>query len=223
MTDPWLARNGVDCVASTSQTNQGLWGINLRAVANVGSEGWKDWPPNVVWILTLGYAAKGAPHSPVSLGAYPQPTTFLFQTREGSIGILQITGVNDNPRGVKIRYKLVRGSTANVPRAPSLIPTDKMDAYIFATTRLEELKRQQGELLLQYTADYPLVRNVRDRIGKLSRQKADLEQQYPALARRLVGPAHAGTSAVSPGPDQPTQIDVQLQPAEAGKPAASDR
>ena len=39
-----------------------------------------------------------------------------------------------------------------------------MDAYIFATTRLEELKRQQGELLLQYTADYPLVRNVRDRI-----------------------------------------------------------
>ena len=196
LTDPWLARNGVDCVASTSQTNQGLWGINLRAVANVGSEAWRDWPPVVVWSMTLGYAATGAPHSPISLGAYPQPATFLFQTREGSIGILQITEVTKTPRGVKIRYKLVRRSTSNVPLAPSLVPADKLDAYIFATTRLEGLKRQENELLLQYTEDFPLVRNVRDRIGKLTRQKADLEQQYPSLVHRPVDPEHGVTNTV---------------------------
>lgn len=36
------------------------------------------------------------------------PKTFLFRTREGSLGVLQITGFTDNPPGVKIRYKLVQ-------------------------------------------------------------------------------------------------------------------
>jgi hypothetical protein len=34
--------------------------------------------------------------------------TYLFQTREGGMGILQITGYTENPRGVKLRYKLVQ-------------------------------------------------------------------------------------------------------------------
>ena len=34
--------------------------------------------------------------------------TYLFKTREGAMGILQIIGCIDNPRGVKIRYKLVQ-------------------------------------------------------------------------------------------------------------------
>ena len=118
MTEPWLAQNGVDCLAATSVTNHGLWGINLRALANVGTEDWKDWTPAVVKRMALEYAAKGSPLSQVSLGAYPQPTTFLFQTREGSIGMLQITDVTDNPRGVKIRYKLVHDE-ATTPAAPA--------------------------------------------------------------------------------------------------------
>jgi hypothetical protein len=36
-----------------------------------------------------------------------QTATFYFRTREGGMGLLQITGFTDNPRGVKIRYKLV--------------------------------------------------------------------------------------------------------------------
>jgi hypothetical protein len=35
------------------------------------------------------------------------PATFSFKTREGGVGLLQITGFADNPRGVKVRYKLV--------------------------------------------------------------------------------------------------------------------
>jgi serine/threonine protein kinase len=35
-------------------------------------------------------------------------SVYGFQTREGGMGILQITGFTDNPRGVKIRYKLVQ-------------------------------------------------------------------------------------------------------------------
>jgi predicted Ser/Thr protein kinase len=36
------------------------------------------------------------------------PKVYLFKTREGGMGILQITGFTDNPPGVKLRYKLVQ-------------------------------------------------------------------------------------------------------------------
>jgi hypothetical protein len=37
-----------------------------------------------------------------------KPNCHVFLTREGGKGFLQITGFTDNPRGVKIRYKLVQ-------------------------------------------------------------------------------------------------------------------
>ena len=36
------------------------------------------------------------------------PLTFAFRTAKGTRGLLQITGFTDNPRGVKLRYKLVQ-------------------------------------------------------------------------------------------------------------------
>jgi len=41
----------------------------------------------------------------------PFPSIWLFRTREGSMGVLQIAGFTENPRGVKIRYKLVQNSS----------------------------------------------------------------------------------------------------------------
>ncbi|MCP4452227.1 MAG: hypothetical protein GY809_12250 [Planctomycetes bacterium] len=35
------------------------------------------------------------------------PQTFTFETREGALGVLQITEFQDKPRGMKIRYRLV--------------------------------------------------------------------------------------------------------------------
>jgi serine/threonine protein kinase len=44
------------------------------------------------------------------------PATYAIQTREGGTGILQILGFTENPRGVKIHYKLVQRSvTTNTP------------------------------------------------------------------------------------------------------------
>jgi hypothetical protein len=39
--------------------------------------------------------------------------TFLFSTRDGDEVVMQITGFTENPRGVKIRYKLVQNGNAN--------------------------------------------------------------------------------------------------------------
>ena len=36
------------------------------------------------------------------------PTSFVFWTREGGMGILQIVGFTENPKGIKIRYKMVQ-------------------------------------------------------------------------------------------------------------------
>ena len=54
------------------------------------------------------------------------PTSWLFVTRKGVSGILEITGFSDNPRGVKIRYKLAEApaaieahGSAPVPAAPA--------------------------------------------------------------------------------------------------------
>jgi len=38
--------------------------------------------------------------------------SFLFKTREGGLGIIQIAGFTDNPKGVKIRYKMVQKESA---------------------------------------------------------------------------------------------------------------
>jgi predicted Ser/Thr protein kinase/transglutaminase-like putative cysteine protease len=55
--------------------------------------------------------------------------TWLFKTREGSIGILQITGSTDNPRGVKLRYKLVQAAKGGGV-GPSLDPHPTRDAAL---------------------------------------------------------------------------------------------
>jgi hypothetical protein len=41
------------------------------------------------------------------------PMTFGFRTRQGDCGLLQITGFTDNPRSVKLRYKLVTAAESD--------------------------------------------------------------------------------------------------------------
>jgi serine/threonine protein kinase len=47
--------------------------------------------------------------------------TLAFRTREGGMGLLQITGFTENPRGVKLRYKLVQalGQSSAVRSSPT--------------------------------------------------------------------------------------------------------
>jgi serine/threonine protein kinase len=50
----------------------------------------------------------------VTLHATNTPATWLFKTREGGSGILQITGFTENPRAVKLRYRLAQRQEALV-------------------------------------------------------------------------------------------------------------
>jgi serine/threonine protein kinase len=65
------------------------------------------------------------------------PATFVFKTREGGTGILQITGFTDNPPGVKIRYKLVQNSK------PNAVTTSEAEQN--TSQEIAQLKLQQAE------------------------------------------------------------------------------
>jgi hypothetical protein len=64
------------------------------------------------------------------------PLTFLFQTREGGKGILQIVGFDEKPKAVKIRYKLVLKPVPNT-RAEPAGPTPSAVATVPPATEAE--------------------------------------------------------------------------------------
>jgi uncharacterized protein involved in exopolysaccharide biosynthesis/Mrp family chromosome partitioning ATPase len=88
------------------------------------------------------------------------------------------------------------GASGQTNGVETSAPADALSSYSFATTRLEELKLQKSELLLQYKEAHPLVQNVNERIANLTRQKANLESQYRGLASLLGNGTHVGTNTV---------------------------
>ena len=65
----------------------------------------------------------GSPGAPLHYEA-GVPFTFGFQTYSGQMGILQLTGFTNNPRGVKIRYKLVEGNNSQSSSNSNLGPAN---------------------------------------------------------------------------------------------------
>jgi hypothetical protein len=55
------------------------------------------------------------------------PATFLFETREGGMGVLQIVGFTEKPKAVKIRYKLMQKAKINQTTLESDVPTKSPD------------------------------------------------------------------------------------------------
>ncbi|MCU0787796.1 MAG: hypothetical protein MUC91_06335 [Verrucomicrobia bacterium] len=52
-----------------------------------------------------------------------QSVNYFFKTRDGTLGVLQLAGTSDNPRGVKLRYKLVlNANSATTPTNPAAQP-----------------------------------------------------------------------------------------------------
>ena len=111
----WIRTNGLDVVTTESSKNVPmLLGFDL-VVARLPTNGWDMvTAADVIHNWTL---MRQEHRQEQIIGALPDGSdTFLFQTREGGSGLLQITGFTEDPPGVKIRYKLVR-STINSPGA----------------------------------------------------------------------------------------------------------
>jgi hypothetical protein len=108
----WIEECRLDAVATEAANSQGrcLRGIQLVAFP-IPKEGWDDERTLVEWRDALALLK---PSFRVDLVARePLPATFWFKTREGAMGVLQITAFTEQPPGLRVRYKLVQGQ--NLP------------------------------------------------------------------------------------------------------------
>ena len=125
--EAWVRKEGVDALADAGESVRGFIGFDMIA-RPVTARQWDTATGAAVadnQFLTLG-----RPGSPVYLTAKGQlPETFLIKTREGGMGVLQVVGFTDNPRGVRIRYKLVQGQTALTSATQSPAAKTGRDAY----------------------------------------------------------------------------------------------
>ncbi len=100
----WLGDRGIDVINSGVPT-QGLVGFNIITFP-VPDEMWNDLKAQELLSQTVWGEAGTATISCIS----GMPKTYVFQTREGGIGILQIIGFADQGKDLKIRYKIVQSS-----------------------------------------------------------------------------------------------------------------
>ncbi len=115
----WRVKNGVDVAARLDGSNSGLVGVDMAAM-RVGDVQWDAATP----LGITGAMSASMPEGHIGMieSGYT-PATFLFKTREGGMGILQITGLNPNLSGLDIRYKLVQSaSNGDAPKTDAPKP-----------------------------------------------------------------------------------------------------
>lgn len=110
----WTMRNGIDASGGNQGEVRGLIGLDI-ILHPMPNETWEN--AVATDAFNLDALQFGKPGNPWYVSAKGNlPATWIFKTREGGLGILQILGFEDDePRGVKIRYRMVLGSTKEKP------------------------------------------------------------------------------------------------------------
>jgi len=114
----WMREKGIDAGGETNPSGPGLFGIDMLAL-RVANTLWEDKKP----LLGLrDELVEGKPGSFTVMSALaPLPATYLFKTREGGLGILQVMELQTkkDPEYIKIRYKLLERLAPRVTAPPA--------------------------------------------------------------------------------------------------------
>lgn len=102
----WMQREGLDFAYLEGDGTYGV-GIKLMALSP------DDWDHLGAETLSVALAAINEPENKKLTTQPNSPSVFGFQTHEGNRGILEIDGATENPRSMKIRYKLVNKTPLN--------------------------------------------------------------------------------------------------------------
>jgi hypothetical protein len=140
----WIEASNVDAVAL------GTYGVvvfcPVRSSMNIDDTGnAADWEKYITpsWLLWKLYFTEKElaglkPANTYEVLTIPTETSAstndlcYFRTRSGALGLLQITGFTENPRGVKIRYKLAQKQIQNTINSSTNPPT----TYSFQNGRI---------------------------------------------------------------------------------------
>ena len=106
--------------------DEGIYGL-IRNLNVLQHNQWESFTSEQLAIAL--HVSDGSHPSPVRFGgSTPQDEltnyTYGFMTSAGQLGLLQITGFTENPRGMKIRYKLVQKSISQLPITESSLIGD---------------------------------------------------------------------------------------------------
>jgi len=119
-TESWYRKTGVD-VNGKTKGYPSLCGRNLISQL-VRADRWDNLTAaELSDFVERNKQAYAFPGSALGGSVETDIPTFLFKTREGGVGLLQLAGFADNPPGVKIRYKLVQN--ANAQPGKTVVPT----------------------------------------------------------------------------------------------------
>jgi succinoglycan biosynthesis transport protein ExoP len=97
-----------------------------------------------------------------------------------------------------VRRTAILGSVAvgtETNTSEAAVPSDKIVEYTDLVSQIENLKRNKQELRLHYTEQWPTVINVQNRIDQATKEKTDLETQFPALAHMTLAASRGGTNS----------------------------
>jgi RNA polymerase sigma factor (sigma-70 family) len=101
--EDWKKDNGVDVALPKTATQEGVNGLNLK-LARYHNSAWKEMPAEDI----AGNIPRSEAGTTTDTNDFVSSGTYVFKTREGGMGIMQINLYNAYPRSMKIRYKLVQ-------------------------------------------------------------------------------------------------------------------
>jgi hypothetical protein len=124
----WQRENGADVAAAAEEKLPVVLGYGM-ATAPAAANGLDNNSPADIWYNWN--LMVNEPEIKSYLAKLPNngQDTYYFRTRDDTWGILQITGFTENPRGVKLHYKLVQNGntlekTVNPPASTNAIAAD---------------------------------------------------------------------------------------------------
>ena len=145
----WMEKEHVDALYTTVDGLLGV-GVKLKALDN---SDWDGLSPAQLRQTLEAVPTDGTPQMQISDGT-KFPVTRAFETRDSIIGILQITGYSDNPRRVKLRYKLAQNAAAqSTPTPESLAEPPKLQ--YFSLHQQEGFRPQDAWCLLTAGFTHP--------------------------------------------------------------------
>jgi hypothetical protein len=111
----WIRTNGLDISSSLWPGGAACVTYDMTIVPVTA----KCWETTTEQELLDNPALAPVPHSPRRLLVVGNdgPDTYIFRTGEGTLGMLQLVGVSEHKRGVKIRYKLINPAKPVVARS----------------------------------------------------------------------------------------------------------
>ena len=140
----WMEEHGVDVGGGAQETVQGLIGFDIIAFPQK-NEAWDKWSARTLAANADNAFQVSKPGSPVFLTAKGGvPATYIFRTREGGVGILQILEVKES-RDTRIRYKTLQDAGGGESTVQPAARRPKQSAFLLPGSRVSLAEALDGK------------------------------------------------------------------------------